>query len=81
MGPSDGHICYSCFMGSGDTLDLADQVALDYAEKTHPKYLKAPDVWEDPSLSSLEWYAREQTPASLPADGKIPTAPAAKPPF
>ncbi len=81
MGPSEGHITYSCFMGSGDSLDLADQVALDYAEKTHPKYLEAPDVWEDPSLSSLEWYAREQTPAPLPAGGTIPMAKPAKLPF
>ncbi len=66
-------------MGSGDTLDLADQVALDYAEKTHPKYLEAPDVWEDPSLSSLEWYAREQTPAPLPESGEIPFAPLPEP--
>ncbi|MEP2734780.1 MAG: DUF1838 family protein [Erythrobacter sp.] len=81
MGQSEGHITYNCFMGSGDSLDLADQVALDYAEKTHPKYLSAPDVWEEPSLSSLEWYAREQTPAPLPADGTIPMATPAKTPF
>ena len=68
-------------MGSGDSLDLADQVALDYAEKTHPKYLQAPNVWEEPSLSSLEWYAREQQPAPLPASGEIPAATPAKPPF
>ena len=81
MGPTDGHIVYSCFMGSGDTLDLADRVALDYAEKTHPKFLEAPDVWEEPSLSSLEWYAREQQPAPLAADGMVPRAAPAKPPF
>ena len=81
MGPSDGHIVYSCFMGSGDTLDLADKVALDYAEANHPKYLEAPDIWEEPSLSSLEWYARQQTPAPLPESGEIPSAPEARLPF
>ncbi len=79
MGPSEGHIVYNCFMGSGSSLDIVDQVALDYAEKTHPKYLEAPNEWEDPSLSSLEWYAREQTPAPLPASGEIPVAPLSKP--
>ena len=79
MGPSEGHIVYNCFMGSGDSLDLVDQVALDYAEATHPKYLEAPDVWEDPSLSSLEWYAREQQPVPLPASGEIPVAKLAEP--
>ncbi|MEP0391841.1 MAG: DUF1838 family protein [Erythrobacter sp.] len=75
MGPTDGHINYSCFMGSGDTLNLADPVAVEYARVNHPKFLEAPEVWEDPSLSSLEWFAREQKAAPLPADGQIPFAP------
>jgi Protein of unknown function (DUF1838) len=74
MGPTPGHCIYSCFMGSGDTLELADPKIVDYAKKHYPKYLEAPDRWEEPSLSSLEWYARQQTPAKLPADGKIPVA-------
>lgn len=79
MGPSAGHCVYSCFMGSGNTLDLADPKIVEYAAKHYPKYLEAPETWEEPSLSSLEWYAREQKPAPLPADGKIPTAPTPKP--
>jgi hypothetical protein len=74
MGPTPGHCVYTCFMGSGDTLELADPKILAYAAKHYPKYLEAPTTWEDPSLSSLEWYAREQKPAPLPADGKIPVA-------
>jgi hypothetical protein len=74
MGPTPGHCVYSCFMGSGDTLELADPKIVAYAAKHYPKYLEAPTKWEEPSLSSLEWYAREQKPAPLPADGKIPVA-------
>jgi len=74
MGPSAGHCVYTCFMGAGDSLDIVDPKILKYAEKNHPKYLQAPETWEEPSLSSLEWYAREQKPAPLPADGQIPIA-------
>lgn len=81
MGPSEGHCVYSCFMGSGDTLDLADPKIVEYAAKNYPKYLEAPETWEEPSLSSLEWYAREQKPAPLPADGAVPVAKAKPPAF
>lgn len=75
MGPSAGNCLYTCFFGASDSLDGADPQVIEYAAKHYPKYLTAPETWEDPSLSSLEWYAREQKPAPLPADGKIPTAP------
>ena len=76
MGPSEGNCVYGCFMGSGNSLDLADPKILDYAAKHYPKYLEAPEKWEEPSLSSHESYAREQKPAPLPAKGIIPFAPA-----
>lgn len=78
MGPSEGHCTYTCFFGSTNSLDGIDPIVLDYAAKHYPKYLEAPKEWVEPSLSSLEWYAREQKPAPLPADGTVPTAP--KPP-
>lgn len=78
MGPSDGHCLYSCFFGASDTLDGADKNVLEYAAKNYPKYLEAPDTWEEPSLSSLEWYAREQKPSPLPESGVIPVAPKPK---
>ncbi len=74
MGPTPGHCVYSCFMGSGSTLELADPKIVEYAAKHYPKYLQAPEKWEEPSLSSLEWYARQQKAAPLAADGKIPVA-------
>ena len=74
MGPSEGHCFYSCFFGAADTMEYADPHAVEYAAKHYPKYLEAPETWEEPSLSSLEWYAREQKPAPL-VDGKVPVAP------
>ncbi len=75
MGPTPGHAQYSTFMGAYDDINRIDRKTLDYVEKHHPKYLKAPDVWEEPSLSSLEWYARTQTPAPVPAGQPVPRAP------
>jgi len=66
MGQTDGFCQYACFMGSGEDLEqVHDQALLDYAEKHHPKYFDAPETYdpETPSLSSLEWYAIERTPA------------------
>jgi hypothetical protein len=64
MGQTPGHCQYLCFHGSGQELDeVIQRPVLDYIEKNYPKYFKAPDAWEEPSLSSLEHYAREQTPA------------------
>lgn len=77
MGPTPGHCSYSCFFGSEDTIEYADPVALEYAAKNYPEYLEMSATWDTISLSSLEWYEREQKPAPLPADGIIPTA---KPP-
>lgn len=78
MGPSAGHCVYTCFFGSQNSLEGIDPMVLDYARKHYPKYLEAPAKWEEPSLSSLEWYAREQTPAPVPPGGIIPAAPPPK---
>lgn len=79
MGPSEGHCVYQTFMGAVDSIDkLPNPKTVDYIRENHPKYLDAPETWEEPSLSSLEWYARRQTPAPLPASGEIPMAPTAE---
>lgn len=75
MGPTPGHAQYHTFMGAVDDINKIDRRTLDYVEKNHPKYLVAPEKWEDPSLSSLEWFAKTQTPAPVPAGGPIPSAP------
>ena len=75
MGPTPGHCQYHTFMGGVNDINKIDRRLLDYVEKNMPKYLVAPDKWEEPSLSSLEWYARERQPAPVPAGGPIPRAP------
>jgi len=82
MGPTEGHCFYTCHFGAVDSLDYADPVAVEYARKHYPKYLEAPgpDAWEKDSLSSLEMYSREQTPAPL-VNGILPEAPAPELPF
>ncbi len=76
MGPTPGHCQYQTFMGAVDSIDkLPNPATVEYIRANYPKYLDAPETWEEPSLSSLEHYAREQTPAPLPADGVVPVAP------
>jgi len=82
MGPTEGHCIYTCHFGAVDSLEYADPVAVEYASKYYPKYLEAPgpDAWNQDSLSSLEMYSREQTPAPL-VNGEVPIAPAPNLPF
>ncbi len=66
MGQAPGHCQYACFMGSGQDLEqIHSRALLDYTEKHYPKYFNAPETYhpDTPSLSSLEMYAIEQTPA------------------
>lgn len=67
MGQRPGHCQYACFMGTTRDLEqVHTRAVLDYAEKHYPKYFDAPTQWTDePSLSSLENYAREQQPAPV----------------
>jgi hypothetical protein len=65
MGQAPGHCLYNCFMGTTKNLEeIFGRSVLDYAEKNYPKYFSAPEKWTDqPSLSSLEHFARTQKPA------------------
>jgi hypothetical protein len=62
-------------MGAVDDLSQIDPKLIAYVERNYPKYLQAPEKWEEPSLSSLEWYARQQQPAPVPAGRPVPRAP------
>ncbi|MFK8017537.1 MAG: DUF1838 family protein, partial [Gammaproteobacteria bacterium] len=62
MGQADGHCYYDCMMGAYDDMSALSPKVRAYAEKNFPKYFDAPTVWTEPSFSSLENYAREQTP-------------------
>jgi len=64
MGQAPGHCLYNCNFADIKSLDDApDQRIIAHIAQNYPKFLDAPDVWEEPSLSSLEWYSREQEPA------------------
>lgn len=65
MDQAEGHMSYVCTMGAYDTMDVVSPQVLEYAKKHYPKYFNAPDKFEEPSLSSLERYALEQTPAPV----------------
>ena len=65
MGQTDGHIVYQSYMGTVDSLDLLPEDLVAAAEAIDPKYLEAPTEVYGPSLSSLERYAIEQTPAPV----------------
>jgi Protein of unknown function (DUF1838) len=65
MGQAPGLCNYNCFMGTTKNLEqIFDRQVMDYAEKNYAKYFEAPSKWTgEPSLSSLEHYARNQKPA------------------
>jgi len=67
MGQRPGHCQYSCFMGASRDLEsVVSRPVLDYAEKHYAKYFEAPTEWTgQPSISSLENYARQQQPAPV----------------
>lgn len=64
MGQAPGHIVYHSTYHSFDTLDGFKPKVLAHAEKYYPHMLEAPprDEWDKPNLSSLEVYAKTQTP-------------------
>ncbi|MDX2224848.1 MAG: DUF1838 family protein [Rhodospirillaceae bacterium] len=66
MGRTPGHCLYQCYTGSAHGLEDLPQDLVEYTAKHYPKYLDAPTTWEEPSLSSLEVYARTQKPAPAP---------------
>ncbi len=64
MGQKPGHCQYQCFMGTCDHPgDVLSRSATDFAEQNYAKYFEAPTNMDGESLSSLERYALEQTPA------------------
>lgn len=63
MDQAPGHIVYLGNMATRRTSDLHPRDVMQRVQERYPRYLTAPETWEEPSLSSLERYAREQTPA------------------
>jgi hypothetical protein len=65
MGQAAGNTLYMGSMGGYNHLDMLSPQVRAYAEKHHPMFFDAPTEWKEPSLSSLEDYARTQKPAPV----------------
>jgi len=63
MDQAPGHIVYVCDQGACDHWDFIPEDILQAARNIDEKFLSAPTEDYGPSLSSLELYAKEQTPA------------------
>jgi len=63
MDQAAGHMVYVGTMGSHTSLDGIPADVVERVKARYPQYLTAPATWQEPSLSSLEHYAREQKPA------------------
>jgi len=64
MDQAPGHILYAGSMTARQNLDFFPKDVLQRVRERHARYLVAPEKVEGPSLSSLERYALEQTPAA-----------------
>jgi hypothetical protein len=63
MGKSPGHIVYAGTFSSVNGVDRVPKNVAARVLERFPSYVTAPEQWVDPSYSSLENYARTQTPA------------------
>ena len=64
MDQAPGCVIYTGTMTARENLDLYAKDTLARVRERYPKYLTAPETMDGPSLSSLERYAHEQTPAA-----------------
>jgi hypothetical protein len=76
MGQAEGNISYFTTFGTlpGGVKDLKPDL-VEAARAVDPKFLSAPTEDYGPSLSSLENYARQQTPAPVPPGWTPPQPP------
>jgi hypothetical protein len=63
MGQTSGHIMYDGVFRPSRTLDYFPEPVLSFIRDHHPDFMTAPTRWYGPNYTSLEHYAREQTPA------------------
>jgi hypothetical protein len=63
MGQAPGHVVYAGMFSTVKSVDSVPPAVARRVKERYPLYLAAPDVWEEPSYSSLENYARTQKPA------------------
>ena len=62
MDQGPGHCLYVGTIASRTSLDDYEPDVIARVKERYPRWLNAPTEWSEPSLSSLEHYAREQTP-------------------
>jgi hypothetical protein len=75
MGQTPGHVMYDGIFRSYRNTDYYPKPVLERIKSRYPQYMTAPTTWYGPNYSSLEHYAREQTPAP-PLAPAATTAPA-----
>ncbi len=63
MGQQPGHCLYVSTMTKSDNISIIPEHVRKFSEEQRPGMLHAPTEDYGPSISSLEYYAREQTPA------------------
>lgn len=68
LGNKRGHILYVGVMNSAESVEEISPPVLAYIKKNFPKFLSAPVEDNGPSLSSIEDYARTQSPAPVLQD-------------
>ncbi|MGA1797214.1 DUF1838 family protein [Sphingomonas sp. 4RDLI-65] len=80
MGQAPGNVNYLCTFQTLPNVAALPADLAAAARAMDPKWLSAPTTDYGPSLSSLEHYAHEQTPAPVPAGWSPPQPPAAPAP-
>lgn len=77
MGTAPGHINYFSTFRKVPSIDALPKDLVEAARAIDPKMLRAPTIEEDtlPNESSLEAYAKEQTPAPVPPGWTPPQPP------
>ncbi len=75
MGQAPGNINYFNTFATLNSIDDLPADLVEAARAVSPKFLSAPTTDYGPSLSSLENYAREQTPAPVPPGWTPPQPP------
>ena len=64
MGTAPGHVVYAGLFSTVPSVDAVPEPVARRVKERFPLYLTAPEVWQEPSLSSIENYARTQKPAA-----------------
>ncbi len=62
MADAPGHCQYAGIMTGSNDWDIVPDYVVEFAKERYPHMLSAPAEDYGPSISSLEYYAREQTP-------------------